>query len=248
LNPYAADPATKITFGAHPDNAEVDFGLPPVQLRAGARYAHARPGAARPTDQAPAKNYDSMHDDVFDLEVDFIYEASSRYDYFHVVNSTPSVNFDYPRSTCPNALPSGAGITTDACFPRQWKNVYGVRLGGDYNILQNFLALRGGLSLETGSQSTTGANLDSLGRDTLGVHLGATLRPLPWLSVHAAYAHYFMRDLDASDGQFSTVTFGGTVKPAQCATPLIGQGACTDNQGVYTAKLDVFNVGATARF
>lgn len=247
LNPYAADPDTKIAFGA-PDNAEVDFGLPPVQARIGARYARSRPGAVLQTDSEPGKAYDPMRDDVFDVEVDLIYEAGSANQYFHVINSKPDADYNYARSTCPNALPAGAGITTDACFPRYWKDVFGVRLGGDYNVTPDFLALRAGASFETGAQSTRGANLDALGHDTLGIHAGATLRPTPWLSIHAAYAHYFMSDIDAVDGELATVTLGGTAKPEQCAQARVGQGACTGNQGLYQSRLDMFNIGATARF
>lgn len=248
LNPYTSDPATRVAFGARPDNSEVDFVLPPVQARVGARYALPRGDGVRQTEDSPERAYDPMRDDVLDVELDLIYEAAGANQYFHVTNSSPDANFSYPRSTCPNALPSGAGITTDACFPRYWKDVVGLRLGADVNVVPDWLALRAGLSLETGAQSTRGANLDALGHDTLGAHLGATLRPRPWISVHVAYAHYFMRDLDATDGELSTVTLGGTVKPEQCAQARFGAGACTNNRGLFQARLDMFNLGATARF
>lgn len=248
LNPYTNEPETRIAFGAEPDNAEVDFGLPPVQARIGARFALPRGGAGGQGRVGPDPDYDPMRDDVFDLEVNFIYEASGANQYFHVINSKPEANFNYTRSTCPQALPAGGGITTDACFPRLWKDVFGIRVGGDLNLKPDFLALRAGISYETGAQTSRGANLDALGHDTFGAHFGATVRPIPWLSVHVAYAHYFMRDIDAKDGELTTVTLGGTVKPAQCAQASVGQGACTDNRGLYQSRLDMFNLGATARF
>jgi long-subunit fatty acid transport protein len=248
LNAYALDPSTRIPFGSRPDNAEIDFVLPPLQARIGARYAHPRPGAMRQTDIAEDRSYDPMRDDVFDVEANLIYEMASANQYFHVINSKPEADFDYPRSTCPKPLAAGGGITTDVCFPRYWKDVFGVRVGGDFNAIPDVLALRAGVSYETGAQSTKGANLDALGHDTAGLHAGATFRPSSWISVHVAYAHYFMGDLDAKDGELSTVTLGGTVKPEQCADPTYGQGACTANRGLFEASLDTFNVGVTARF
>jgi long-chain fatty acid transport protein len=248
LNPYASDPRTRIPFGSRPDNAEVDFVLPPLQARIGARYAHPRGGATSQTDTREGSSYDPMRDDVFDVEVNLIYEMASANQYFHVINSKAEADFDYPRSTCPKPIAAGGAITTDACLPRLWSDVFGVRVGGDVNAIPDVLALRAGVSYETGAQSTRGANLDALGYDTFGLHAGATFRPTSWLSVHVAYAHYFMSDLDAKDGELSTVTLGGTVKPEQCAQPTHGQGACTANRGLYEASLDSFNLGATARF
>jgi long-chain fatty acid transport protein len=189
-----------------------------------------------------------MRDEVFDVELDLIYEAASANQYFHVVNSRPDANFDYPRSTCPKALAPGGAITTDVCMPRYWKDVFGLRVGGDVNVVPDVFALRAGISLETGAQSTRGANLDALGYDTLGLHAGLSIRPSPRITIHAAYAHYFMRDLDAKDGELSTLTLGKAVSAAECATPTYGQGACTANRGLYQSRVDAFNVGVTARF
>jgi long-subunit fatty acid transport protein len=248
LNPYTSDPATRVNFGVRPGNAEVDFVLPPVQARMGARYTVPREGRVKQTDTSPERSYDPMRDDVLDVEFDLIYEAAGANQYLHVMSSTPEANFNYPRSTCPKTLPAGAGITADVCFPRYWKDVVGLRIGSDVNVIPDQLAVRAGLSLETGAQSTRGANLDALSHDTIGAHLGGTFRPRPWLNLHFAYAHYFMRGIDAADGELPAVRLGGTLKPEQCAQALYGAGACANNRGLFEARLDMFNVGATTHF
>jgi long-chain fatty acid transport protein len=247
LNAYAKDENVKVLVKDPVENAEVDFVLPPVQARIGARFALPREGAVLQTDNKADQTYDPMHDDVFDVEANLIYERGSANQYFHVMTSTPESNFDYPRSTCPKTLVTDA-ITTDLCLPRYWRDVIGLRLGGDVNVVPDVLALRAGASFETGGQSTRGANLDSVAQDTLGMHMGATFRPTRWLSVHLAYAHYFMRDINASDGELTNVAQAGVVTAADCAKREIGPGSCTGNRGLYQSRLDMFNFGLTGHF
>lgn len=219
------------------DVTRMEVGLP-TQLRFGARFALPRRGHVRINEeiqgQAP---FDPMRDEVFDVEADFIYETSSAFERLHIENRG-EIDLGANRVAAPSPID----------VAHNWRNVWGVRVGGDFNAVPEVLALRAGVSYESGAQSTADAHIDIPAYDMLGLHAGLSLR-FRWLTASIAYAHFFTGGNDASrDGRLSVVGTTGALRESDCAQPGTGAGACQVNRGLYTASLDVFNVGLTAHW
>jgi long-chain fatty acid transport protein len=219
----------------------------PVQARVGLRFALPRDGASVPQTDL---RYDPMHDDLFDIELVGTYERSSNFRSLSLDNS------GFIR------LPGSMAAAPDVSVPHNWRDVFGLRLGGDFNVVRNMLAVRAGVSYEQGAQqpgqfpaghpmagqpSMAYAHVDIPAYDTLGLHAGASFR-WRWLTVSAAYGHFFMSTLDAStEGALRTIGTTGPVTDRECAGTA-GMGACQVNRGVYRASLDTVNIGLTGHF
>lgn len=229
LYPYAAPPDAPLVSRFKVDRMAVAL---PIQARLSARFA-----LPRDWHRDPARDYDPMRDDVFDVELTGIYERSSAFRTLRLENSG-QINVGTAANPTPVDVP-------DAEVPHQWRDVWGVRAGGDYNFVPGVLAARAGVSFETGAQSTRFAHLDIPAYDSLGLHVGGSFR-WRWLTVSLAYAHFFMADLVASDGELRALGTEGPVTDAQCQ--MAGPGACAVNRGTYSAALDTLSLGLTGRF
>jgi long-chain fatty acid transport protein len=225
----------------------MEVGLP-LQARLGVRFALPRDQNA-PTQDSP--EYDPMRDDLFDIELDATYEHSSAFRALTLNNS--------------GSIGTAEGMTVPApamlSVPHNWRDVFGVRLGGDFNAIRNVLAVRAGISFEQGAMqpgrfpagpmagqpSLAFTHVDLPAYDTFGLHVGASYR-WRWLTVSAAYGHFFMSALDASrEGALPIIGTSGALTEAQCMGSA-GAGACQSNRGVFRASLDTLNIGLTGRF
>ncbi|MEI8256562.1 MAG: hypothetical protein WCJ30_12890 [Deltaproteobacteria bacterium] len=208
----------------------------PLQVRWGVRFALPRSGSV-PQDQP---GYHPMKDDVFDLEVNWIYERSS------VFSSLELHNRGNIQVTDVTTSPAPANLNV----PHDWHDVFGVRVGGDVNIIPNRFALRAGVSYELGAQSHFAGQLDIPAYTSLGLHAGLSVR-FAWLTISAAYAHMIMPSFEvynATGRNLTTIsTTGALADPAGCAGGT-GSDACHTNVGTYTASIDTFNIGFNAHF
>jgi hypothetical protein len=83
----------------------------------------------------------------------------------------------------------------NADIPHNWKDVFGVRLGGEVVVLPSFLSARAGLFYESKGQSDAYLNIDFHNSEKVGLSAGATVRV--WrLDITAAYQHTFFGALD----------------------------------------------------
>jgi long-chain fatty acid transport protein len=118
-----------------------------------------------------------------------------------------------------------------------WKDTYGVRLGGDWNVIQELLAIRAGVGFETRGVPAKNMNLDYWPVQKTTLSLGATVKLGRW-KIHASYAHVFNETVDVKVGH-------GNVKEVASITPQLSQ---VINEGKYTSRIDVFSLQGNVQF
>ncbi len=241
VRPYAINPAERISSKF---DSVVFLPLPSI-FRIGARYASLRADA-----NPQWSDRDPMRDEVFDVEINAHFENSS---VFQTVTTLSSGNVQVgPGQFAP--------ATPEAILRRSWRDTFGVRAGGDYNLIRNVLALRAGLSWDLGAQTgartyngavveyNPDAGIDTGAYDTVGVSMGASYR---WksLTFDVAYQHVFTFGQVVEQGRAQVVSGTVMITPEDCArgAGYPGPGACTNNQGTYSASLDLLAFGVTGR-
>jgi hypothetical protein len=268
--PYSNRPIES-TFSVNELNASL-----PWQLRLGVRFA--LPRAFRPTQNDGSGQYDPMTDDVFDVEADFIYEATSMLSETSLRNTgsiitacgtmppqpVPGTN----AVRCPDGMPVSA--PRSIAIRSALTDVMGVRVGGDVNVIPGRLALRAGFSFETAGASPNLAQIHLPSYAGVSVHGGVTFR-WRWLDITAGYAHIFYFDNVAETGTRSITTPGNPAEPnpdnrvqldpaarnppnnggcstGTCVDTMRGPGTYTINRGTYTASQNSFNIAFGLRF
>ncbi len=241
VRPYASDPSR-----VHTSQFESVVTLPlPSLFRVGARFASLREGA--PSEWA---DRDPMRDEEFDFEVDVHYETSSQ---LQQVVTRSSGNVE----TEPGM---GAPATPEVVLRRSWRDTFGLRLGAERNVIRERLAVRAGFSWDLGAQTgmrtyngrqiawNPDAGIDTAGYDTFGLSAGVSVR-WRWITVDLAYQHLFIAGQTVLEGRATTVSGTAPITPLGCARGpgYPGPGACTNNQGMYTAAYDVLAIGLTGR-
>jgi len=241
VRPYATDPARR-----HQSQFSSEVTLPlPDLFRVGVRFASLRTNApARWADRDP------MRDEDFDVEVDFHYETSSALQ--QVVTRSNGVVEVEPGM--------GAPATPEVILRRSWRDTFGLRVAAEKSLIPNELSARIGLSWDLGAQTgartlngevvgwNPDAGIDTTGYDTFGLAAGASYR-WRWLTVDVGYLHVFTTGQSVVTGRAQVVSGTVPITPADCARGpgYPGPGACTNNQGVFSAGLDVLAVGLTGR-
>lgn len=197
----------------------------PWQARAGARYYKKRPGA-----HAERPGHDPLRDEVFDIELDFEYSHDSQFDTLGVTFDKPEVKLDIQGINV--AIPANASV------PHRWKDSVGLRLGGDYALLPNKLALRAGAWFQSANVEAKDMHLDFIGAQRLGLTAGGTVRLGP-VDVQVGYGHIFFKTLD-NNGD-------GTLKAITGSAPNFRSDFAV-NGGRIKAKADIVSLGLVARW
>lgn len=197
----------------------------------GARYAQRR----KPRERA----LEPMRDEVWDVEVNAYWSQTS-----HVDNYTLNIWKGLPNSpeqrniqlsTAANAQVNP--LPQNATLFHGWRDTYGVRVGGDYNVIPALLALRAGLGFETSAVPAKNMNIDYWPVQKVALSLGATLKLATWrLSV--AYAHVFNETVNTPVGQ-------GRV---QEVVAIRQDSADAVNEGRYTSQVNVVSLQANYAF
>lgn len=107
---------------------------------------------------------DDVHPEreIFDIEIDFVYEFWSVYeDYL--------IEFDGNLNLFGNVLEMDP-----IRLPKKFDDTWALRIGGDWNAVDEFLTLRAGVHYESAAQPVEYTNLDFTGFERVGVALGAT--------------------------------------------------------------------------
>jgi long-chain fatty acid transport protein len=254
--PPAQQPAPLCGAG---NNAQVKLPIP-MEAKLGLRYHQPRRGLRMPL-PLDSRRRDPMSQDVFDVEADFTWANDSAVD---------AVQVRFP-ATVPNGdglLPANSGLPTatippNADVPHSFRDVVGVRVGGDYTLLPDQLSLRAGAFFETRAARATYQDIDFDAAARFGVSLGGTYRiqlGQRSLDLMLGYGHVFFSTLENSApnaaGLRALAGTACTLPPDPAGTtatcPASGtQKFRTDwpvNLGSITSAMNLINVGATLAF
>jgi len=199
----------------------------PLEGRVGVRFHQPlRAGSLVP--KTGMTKRDTIAEDLFDVEMDVTYAHNSVVDNLEVrfkdgikVNGTPGT------------------IPTNADIPHQWKDVFGVRLGGDFVAIPGFLAVRAGGFYETSGQDAAYLNPDFHNGWKAGVGGGATVR-LGRVDVSLAYQHTFFETLD-NGGKGLVYALSGDATTGYRSKHNV-------NGGSLSSSLNEVALGGTVRF
>jgi long-chain fatty acid transport protein len=201
--------------------------------------------------------------DVYDVELDLTWANNSALDTIHI-RFPGNENGD---GIIPVNGIAGGTIPPNADVPKHFKDVFGVRLGGDYNVLPDQLALRGGAFIETSGQDQQYQSIDIAGAARFGIAAGATYRlrlgdgeKTRALEFALGYGHIFFakEDQGANDRTAPGLTglAGVACNPAANGRP---GDTCSDgrpkyrtnwpvNLGTIWNSVNTINVGVAYRF
>lgn len=232
-------------YGANPENPpgeqgststtgdSVEMVAPwPMQARAGVRYHLPRENVVFDSGSSNGIR-DPMAYDVFDIELDLTWAQNSRFEELKV---------SLPDDTFVRVGTIDFEMPTDASIPHHWKDSFGVRLGGDYVVIQNKLAVRAGAFFQTEAQDPAYLHVDYVPSQMFGLNAGATVR-FGSLDVMAGYGHVFFKGLD-NEGDGKTKGLAGT-------TSNTGEDYRTEapaNGGSVSSVINVVSVGAGYTF
>lgn len=211
------------------DGATLRVPYPNLEATIGARYAKRR--AAR------ERSLDPMRDEIWDVEIDGYWSQTSSVDQYVLTLYTPmtTAHTGVAFSSAPGT--NAVDVPPQNVIPYNWRDTLGVRIGGDYNVVPEMLALRLGFSYESRAIPVEYMNIDAFAVGKLGIHVGGTLALGP-VRLSAGYAHVFFQPIDVGVGT-------GKINELVSQNPA---GAQAVNEGYYQAALDIFSVQANATF
>jgi long-subunit fatty acid transport protein len=228
----------------------------PTEAKVGFRYHKLRSDV--PYDEHVR---DPMAQDVFDVEVDLTFANDSSFQNLQV--------------TLPGDAATGAGTIpinglqriangnapANDNVPHGYKNVYGVRLGGDVNVLPDQLAIRAGGFIQSNGQNPQYQDVDFMGSMNGGLAIGTTYRvhvskeKQSALEISVGYEHVFYanENYTGPDGVYAIA--GTACGNGQNFVGLKCSGGGQTyrspwaiNLGTITQSIDVLNVGLGYKF
>jgi long-chain fatty acid transport protein len=207
------------------------FRMPiPMEAKLGFRYRHPRAGAL-PRQWALAHEgwvRDPLSTDLFDVEIDLTWAHNSAMDTLEL-RFQPGIQI----------APTTGLVPENADIAHGWRDALGVRLGGDYVVLPDLLALRIGGFFESSSANPESLHLDFHPSEKVGLGAGSTVR-LGAFDVSLAYQHTFFGAID-NGGDGHTRAISGDRTTAQRSRQIV-------NGGRATASLDELGLGAAVHF
>jgi long-chain fatty acid transport protein len=235
--------------------------LPPPGDVAQGQLPPPPPVVVEPTPIDTAHVRDPLATDVWDLEADLTWANNSALD---------NIEIRFPgdasgKGTLPVAGVAGGEIPPNADQRRHYKDVFGVRVGGDFNVVPDKLALRGGGFFETAAADPQFQNIDFAASTRFGLALGLTYRlrlgqgdKTSALELMLGYGHVFFAEQSRTDPNASgSPALAGT--SCNKVDPIPGTQTCSDgnqryrtkwpvNLGTITNSVNVINAGVAYRF
>ena len=205
--------------------AQLSYTMP-VTVQVGVRYIHEKAGR-----------------EVFDIELDFVWEQWSVLDAFRFGFGGRLVQLTAPDRDDPSITRVADEIRVDDFrLPRNYRDTYSLRLGGSWNVLPEHLTLSAGLLWESAAQPEAYTMVDFASYERLGVAFGVSGR---WkgLELSLSYAHVFLlpRNVCPSEGRI----FEQRLDPLRNGKMLDGP---VVNAGHYEGAYDVISVGLQVHF
>lgn len=205
---------------------DVTLSVPlPMTARAGVRYRHL-----------------DGNQEVFDLELDVVYETWSRVREFLLDSDNLEATFTG------QTVPVG-----EISIEKQWRDTVGVHLGGDY-VVSPAVTVRAGVFYESAVAEPAYLHVDFASGQQLGGALGASVSAGP-LEVAIAYEYRHQPTASVSEANarvYQEVPASSCeppyTDPAFCHPQLIGQPSPKVNAGTYDAHSHVASVDLLYRF
>ncbi|MCB9755876.1 MAG: outer membrane protein transport protein [Myxococcales bacterium] len=186
----------------------------PVQLRGGLRYLHPLKG--------------DPDRERFDIELDLFWENWGTLDAYYI---------DFEGAI--NGQP-----IQDQVIEKNWRDTFSVRLGGDVNLLDGHLTLRGGGFFETGASQPDYAHLDFPSYNRGGVGGGVT-GSFRGVSLTVGFMHIFQQRQEVTE-QFGK---GFQIRPiAPCPERCGELSGVPANAGVFTSRFDTLGLSLGFHF
>lgn len=243
-----------------PDAVRVTVPIP-MELKVGVRVHQP---IAR---QIGTQVRDPMSQDKWDLEANFTFAKNSDFQSLQI--RMPPYDTGNPGGSYDGVLPvnglPGSPLPTNADVPHRYKDVFGVRVGGDYNVIPDKLAVRGGVFVESRAQDPRYQNIDFIGAARFGFSVGGTWRirfskdkaKTGALELSLGYMHMFAFDQSWTGPGGLAALEGTPCNPPSPATP--GSSLCPNgteryrsnwavNLGTISSALNALNFGASYRF
>lgn len=162
--------------------------------------------------------------EVFDLELDFVWEQWSSMEAFKV---------DFKKDQI-EALGSTI-LLQELTLVRNYQDTYSVRLGGQYNAIPDWLTVRFGAWWESAAHRSEYSMVDLPSFDRFGVAAGLSTK---WRGVELgiSYAHVFQLDRTVNPGQ------GRIYQQILQPDGSIADGYAV-NEGSYSGSFDIITIG-----
>jgi len=248
----------------------------PWEFGLGFRYAERRVSRYRDPEQAgrvTGRVEDRMQNEVWDLELDFLYTLNTQVTDFVVrpPEGAQASICEEARDCVDPAVGPNLGVTIPSVItiPKGWQDQLAIRLGADWNVAPGVLALRAGSHFETSGTNSVFQGPDTIPGMRLGLHLGATLR-IERFDLSIAYAHIFQFDstvtsADANlrlgavmggraSGDAYTCREGGAVAAYDPERPVVQRGCYPPgfgsvvNAGTYQGEYNVVSLSLRYNF
>ena len=231
----------------------------PMEAKVGFRYHKIRHDV--PYDEHVR---DPMAQDVFDIEADLTWANDSAF-------QNLQIRFPSSPTSGDGILPvngiTGTQTPSNADVPHEFHDVYGIRLGGDFNVLPDQLTIRGGGFFQSSALNPQYQNVDFMASTNFGLALGGTYRihlskeKHNALEVSLGFEHVFYLN-ETNDGPNGLDALAGTqcapgtadTKPATTNFTCSPGGATryrtswAINLGTITQSINVLNVGLGYKF
>ncbi len=198
----------------------------PVTARLGARYIH----------------FDGDKE-LFDVELDVVYEA------WHQTQS-----YDIEGNGLEVAI-IGQNVPVDhIVVPKKWRDTVSVRVGGDYNLLPDRLALRAGVYYESAATDERYAYVDFFSGHRLGASAGTSVM-FHGVDISLSYTYVFEFPMTVSEteGHIYQQVPGSTCESPYtnsnlCHDQYLGQPAPVVNAGTYIANYHLASLSVSYGF
>jgi long-chain fatty acid transport protein len=225
---HATKPGDAITLARNgvPAN-DVSLTLPlPLSARLGARYRHL-----------------DGEREVFDIELDGVYETWSRVDHFRLDSNNLVASYQG------NPIPIGV-----IDIAKSWQNTLGIHLGGDFAVVPQRLTVRGGAYYETPVSEPAYANIDFPQGPQFGGALGASVYfgklQVSVAGEYRAQSQVYVSDSDTrvyqqTPGSTCTAPYTST---ASCNAHYLGVPSPPVGGGTYNAYSVIGTLEAAYRF
>lgn len=225
LSPQITEEVQLRRQGEPADDVQLTLPLP-LTARAGVRYRHLQGG-----------------EELFDIELDAVYETWSRVERFVVDGDGLSAHLLAQRIDI-------GRIEVE----KEWRDTLGLHLGGDYAVLPRRLIVRGGIFYETAVAEPAYANVDFASGQQLGGALGASLffRGLELVLAYE-YRHQPAVGVSEGDARVYQEVPGSQCRPPYtdpntCHEQYLGQPSPAVNAGTYRAHSHIASLDVLYRF